>query len=72
MHKYTLRVQTILGAFSNLRKATINFVMSVRPSLRRHGTADLYHFPSRVIPQPRNTFCGILEKKCVLPSIKVI
>jgi hypothetical protein len=55
-----MRVQAILGEFSNLRKATINFVMSVRPSLHPHGTTDLYKFPSRVIPQPRNTFCGIL------------
>jgi hypothetical protein len=68
MHKYTLRVQAILRAFSNLRKATINFVMYVRP----HGTTDLHQFPSHVIPQPRNTFCGILEKKSVPPSIKVI
>jgi hypothetical protein len=63
MHKYTLRVQAILGAFSNLRKATTNFVMSVRSCLRPHGTTDLYQFPSRVIPQPRNAFWGILWEK---------
>ena len=30
-----------LGAFAELRKATIIFVMSVRPSVRPHGTTRL-------------------------------
>ena len=30
-----------LGAFEKLRKATTSFVMSVRPSFRKHGTTRL-------------------------------
>ena len=39
----TLCAQTVelLGAFANLRNETISFVMSVRPSLRQHGSARL-------------------------------
>ena len=38
-------IRVLLGSFSKLRKATIIFAMSVclsvRPSLRRHGTTRL-------------------------------
>jgi hypothetical protein len=34
MHKGIKRVARLLGAFAKLRKATISFVMSVRPSAR--------------------------------------
>jgi len=33
--------RAILGAFAKLRKATISFVMSVRLSVRAHGTTRL-------------------------------
>jgi len=36
-----MHVDSILGAFANLRQATINFAMSVRPSFRPHGTTGL-------------------------------
>ena len=33
--------QNVLGAFANLRKATVSFVMSFCPSLRARGTTRL-------------------------------
>jgi hypothetical protein len=38
---YTLAMAAFLGAFANLRKATIGFVMSACPSIRPHGTSRL-------------------------------
>ena len=36
--KFTILCCSLLGVFAKWRKATINFVMSVFPSLRSHGT----------------------------------
>jgi hypothetical protein len=38
---YKMRKLALLGAFAELRKATISFVMSVSPSVRPHGTTWL-------------------------------
>jgi len=35
------RLETFLGASEKLRKATVSFDMSVRPSVRPHGTTRL-------------------------------
>ena len=34
-------LKEFLGAFATLLKATLSFVMSVSPSVRRHGTSKL-------------------------------